>query len=224
MHLLPESEDVITTAADARVRNKEKGAVARPKAVSFFTFRKKTAASSTKGFVKVTPDAPRREAGPSDSACFNANTRWLLMLTSNLMMTHAHTSCCPPQRNPLNRLQPYLHSGTRHSTPPWSAQSWRRRRGKYAGKTAAEFERSGPRRRPLERHSTPRLKRTTTAAQRHRTGGFVRAAALIRHVLRYVPWRSELRMASAATGIAGTADMIFTEAGKEASDGVIIVD
>ena len=53
--------------------------------------------------------------------------------------------------------------------------------------------------------------------------GFCRASALLRHVMRLEPWRSELRMAS-ANGLAGTADMIFKQAGKPTSEGVVIVD
>lgn len=97
-------------------------------------------------------------------------------------------------------------------------------RGKYAGKTAAEIRKEWAEAATLGTalHADIETYYNGGAMPCHK--GFVRAAALIRHVLRYVPWRSELRMASAATGIAGTADMIFTEAGKKASDGVIIVD
>lgn len=97
-------------------------------------------------------------------------------------------------------------------------------RGKYRGKTASEIRGMWAELATLGTALHARVETFYNGGLAPAHDGFNRAAAVLKEVLGLRPWRSELRMASAKTAMAGTADMVFTSAGKGPEDGVTIVD
>lgn len=97
-------------------------------------------------------------------------------------------------------------------------------RGKYAGMTPAEIEKSWATTAKLgtQLHAEIETYYNGGALPAHQ--GFRKAAAMLQDVLGLRPWRTELKMASSSAKIAGTADMIFHQAFKTPAEGVIIVD
>lgn len=105
-----------------------------------------------------------------------------------------------------------------------SARLAQSNRGKYKGKSAEEIQASWKSLATMGTalHAEIELYYNGGPAPSH--AGFRSAASILSDVLGLEPWRSELKMASGRTGVAGTADMIFKKRGQPVSQGVTIVD
>ena len=97
-------------------------------------------------------------------------------------------------------------------------------RGAYAGKSAKEIRESWSKLAALGTALHADVETYYNGGPQPNHNGFIDAASVLKIGLNLNPWRSELRMASATTGIAGTSDMIFTTNGEPPKNGVTIVD
>lgn len=97
-------------------------------------------------------------------------------------------------------------------------------RGKYAGQSADAIRQSWKDAATLGTALHAEIENFYNGGVLPPHRGFLRTARMLSDVLGLEPWRSELKMASANSRIAGTADMIFKRKGRPVTDGVVIVD
>ena len=97
-------------------------------------------------------------------------------------------------------------------------------RGKYKGKTAEEIQQSWKQLAALGTALHAEIEAFYNGGPEPAHSGFSCAAKVLRDDMGLEPWRAELKMASAATSVAGTADMILKTKGASVADGVTMVD